>query len=48
MQNGECEMQNGRYFAGNPAVEKSYEFAVRIVNACKFLTKKHREYVLSK
>ncbi len=32
----------------NVAVEKSFDFAVRIVNAYKFLVKNHKEYVLSK
>lgn len=32
----------------NAVVDKSFEFAVRIVNLCKHLTKEHKEYVLSK
>ncbi|MBR3973913.1 MAG: four helix bundle protein [Oscillospiraceae bacterium] len=32
----------------NPIVDKSFEFAVRIVNLYKYLTKEHKEYVLSK
>ena len=32
----------------NVIVEKSFEFAVRIVNLYKFLRKEHHEYVLSK
>ena len=32
----------------NTIVEKSFEFAVRIVNLCKFLRKEHHEYTLSK
>ena len=32
----------------NPIVEKSFDFAVRIVNACKYLTQERQEYVLSK
>ena len=32
----------------NLILEKSFEFAVRIVNLCKFLRQEHREYVLSK
>ena len=32
----------------NAIVEKSFEFAVRIVNLYKFLSKEHKEYVLSK
>lgn len=41
-------MQNEYDFTGNPVVDKRFEFAVRIVNIYRFLTKKHREYVLSK
>ena len=33
---------------GNAVVEKSIEFAVRIVNLYKYLTREHKEYVLSK
>ena len=32
----------------NAAVEKSFEFAVRIVNLYKYLTHEHKEYVISK
>ena len=32
----------------NTIVEKSFEFAVRIVNLCKFLRKEQHEYILSK
>ena len=32
----------------NISVEKSFLFAIRIVNVSKFLTKEHKEYVLSK
>ena len=32
----------------NIIVDKSFEFAVRIVNLCKYLRKEHSEYVLSK
>lgn len=32
----------------NVSEEKSFEFAVRIVNLCKYLTTEKREYVLSK
>ena len=32
----------------NPIVEKSFDFAVRIVNASKYLTQERQEYVLSK
>ena len=44
MQNDECRMQND----SNAVVEKSFEFAVRIVKLCKFLRNEHKEYVLSK
>ena len=44
MQNDECRMLND----SNAIVEKSFEFAVRIVNLCKYLTKEHKEFVLSK
>ena len=32
----------------NVSVEKSFEFAVRIVNVSRFLVNEHKEYVLSK
>ena len=32
----------------NTSVEKSFEFAVRIVNLYKYLVREHKEYVLSK
>ena len=32
----------------NAAVEKSFEFAVRIVNVYKYLIREHKEYTLSK
>ena len=32
----------------NAAVDKGFEFAVRIVNLHKYLTREHNEYVLSK
>lgn len=32
----------------NAAVEKSFEFAVRIVNLYKYLIREHQEYVLAK
>ena len=32
----------------NAVVEKSFEFAVRIVNLYKYLVREHKEYVLSK
>lgn len=33
---------------GNVSVEKSFEFAVRIVNLYKYMIREHKEYVLSK
>ena len=41
MQNAECKMQN-------VLVEKSFDFAVRIVNLYKYLTGEYKEYTLSK
>ena len=41
-------MQNEVAMETNVIVEKSFEFAVRIVNLYKFLRKEHHEYVLSK
>lgn len=41
-------MQNKPISSGKPSVEKSFAFAVRIVNVYKYLTKEHKEYVLSK
>ena len=32
----------------NAAVEKSFEFAVRIVNLNKYLIREHKEYTLSR
>ncbi|MEO1670978.1 MAG: four helix bundle protein, partial [Cyanobacteria bacterium J06631_2] len=32
----------------NVTYEKAYSFAIRIVNAYKYLIKEHKEYVLSK
>ncbi len=32
----------------NVVVDKSFSFAVRIVNLCKYLQSEHKEYVLSK
>jgi four helix bundle protein len=33
---------------GNPVVDKSFAFAVKIVNACKTLNSEKKEFVLSK
>ncbi len=48
MQNAECKMQNEVTMNENIAVDKSFAFAVRIVNLYKFMTQKNKEYVLSK
>ena len=45
MQNAECIVQSD---SKNCIAEKSFEFAVRIVNLSKFLTAEHKEYILSK
>ena len=41
-------MQNEGYMNNNPVVDKSFEFAVRIVNLQKYLVRNHKEYVISK
>jgi four helix bundle protein len=41
-------MQNEEIMDGNTVVSKSFDFAVRIVNLYKYLTKTHKEYTLSK
>lgn len=38
MQSVECKMQNGITGQENVSVDKSFEFAVRIVNLYKYLT----------
>ena len=45
MQSAECKMRVD--MKENASVEKSFEFAVRIVKLYKYLTNEHREYVLS-
>ena len=45
MQNAECIVQSD---SKNGIAEKSFEFAVRLVNLSKFLTSEHKEYTLSK
>ena len=47
MQNAQCRMQNEAPSRENVSVDKSFEFAVRIVNLYKFLTREHKEYALS-
>ena len=46
MQNAECKMRAS--MRENASVEKSFEFAVRIVKLYKYLVNEHKEYVLSK
>ena len=46
MQNAECKM--GAIKKENASVDKSFEFAVRIVKLYKYLVQEHKEYVLSK
>ena len=46
MQNAECKM--GAIMKENASVDKSFEFAVRIVKLYKYLVQEHKEYVLSK
>ena len=41
-------MQNEGSMGENVIVEKSLDFAVRIVNLRKYLTKEHNEHVMSK
>ena len=41
-------MQNDMVENENPIVEKSFEFAVRIVNLSKYIRRKDKEYVLTK
>ena len=47
MQNAKCKMQNGGHM-NNTIVDKSFAFAVRIVNLCKYLNQDYKEFVLSK
>ena len=48
MQNAKCRMQNEDAMNENVIVEKSLDFAVRIVNLRKYLAKEHNERVMSK
>lgn len=41
-------MQNEVAMNENTIVDKSLDFAVRIVKLCKYLTQEHKEFVLSK
>ena len=47
MQNAECKVQNDTV-SRHIIADKSFEFAVRIVNLSKFLHSEHKEYVMSK
>jgi hypothetical protein len=46
MQNADCRMQNWRdeTLKDNVSVDKCFDFAVRIVNLCKFLNNEKKEY----
>ena len=48
MQNVKCKMQNEDVGSGNVVLDKSFDFAVRIVNVYRFLTGERKEFVLSK
>ena len=48
MQNAECKMKWGLIVSENIIVDKSFSFAVRIVNLYKYLYNEQKEYVLSK
>ena len=48
MQNAECKVQRESPKSEHICAEKSFEFAVRIVNLRKYLVQEHREFVLSK
>ena len=47
MQNAECKMQN-ETVSSNVIEEKSFLFAVRVVNLYKYLMHEQKEYILSK
>ncbi len=46
MQNAECKMRID--YERKHVFEKSFDFAVRIVKLCKYLTQEQKEYTLSK
>ena len=48
MHNAKCRMQNDGALNENVIADKSLEFAVRVVNLYKYLTKEHSEYIMSK
>ena len=48
MQNAECKVQSESPKSEHICAEKSFEFAVRIVNLRKYLVQEHKEFVLSK
>ena len=41
-------MQNANVMEKNPIVDKSFKFAVRIVNLYKYMIREHKEYIISK
>ena len=41
-------MQNANVMEKNPVVDKSFKFAVRIVNLYKYMIREHKEYIISK
>ncbi|MEL7242607.1 MAG: four helix bundle protein [Cyanobacteria bacterium J06643_5] len=41
-------MSQQYFFSNNVLYDKSYKFAIRTVNAYKYLTEKEKEYILSK
>ena len=45
MQSAKCRID---IMDKNTSLQKSFEFAVRIVNLYKYLTREHKEYVISK
>ena len=47
MQNAECKVQSD-FATKHTIAERSFEFSVRIVNLYKYLTREHKEYILSK
>ena len=46
MQNAKCKMRVN--MNDNISVDKSFDFAVRIVNLHKYLIQEHKEYIMSK
>ena len=50
MQSVECKVQSDceKHTSKHVCAQKSFEFAVRIVNLYKYLTTEHKDYVMSK